>query len=148
MITDFLYKNWLALCAFFLSLASLTISFCNYRRDRAKLVTSGRFFNRGEHGGRGIHVKAVNVGRRPIILTQIQFLYDDGTNGGIVVGEHPAGLTLKEQEHWEYWFENGDNTLYKPEFDVAAVDFWFLDTQGKKHRVKDSKEHLKKVWEK
>lgn len=145
---EFLSKNWLALLAFLLSLASITISFCNYRRDKAKLVTSGRFFNRGEQNGRGIHVKAVNVGRRPIILTQIQFLYDDGSLGGIVTGKHPDGLKLNEKEHWEHWFENGDSTLYKPEDDKTAVDFWFLDTQGKKHRVKASKEHLKKVWEK
>ena len=144
---DFISKNWLALCAFLLSLASLTISFCNYRRDKAKLVTTSRFFKRGQHGGRGIYVKAVNEGRRPIILTQLHFQYDDGSSSGEVL-EHPNGRTFKENEFWEQWYENGDNTLYKPEFDAAAIDFWFIDSRGKKHRVKDSKKHLKAVWEK
>ncbi len=143
----FVLKDWIAISAFVLSVCSLLISFFNYRRDRAKLVTSCRFFNRGEHGGRGVYIKAVNVGRRPIILTQIHFQYDDGSGGGDVLG-HPDGQTFKENEFWEHWYENGDNTLYKPEFDATAIDFWFVDSQGKNHRVKNSKKNLKAVWEK
>ena len=93
-------------------------------------------------------VKAVNIGRRPIILTSLVVQYDDGSTRGIPLGHYPDGLTLKEQEHYERTFEDGDNNLHCPEEGSSAYDFWFINTQGKKLRVAGSKELIKKVWEK
>jgi hypothetical protein len=144
---NYFKDNWLALTAIVFTVLNFIHTFYLGRRDNANLVSTCKFFKYKGPDGRGIKIHAVNTGRRPIVITSLTYLYDDGSISGHVLNS-PAGLTLTENQHIEEKLELGDNTLYKAEFDISVIDAWINDTQGKKHKIKDVRKCLEMVWSK
>lgn len=151
--------GWVAIAALGLGIFNSAWTFYIGRRDNAKLVTSSTVFNhaittvKGNSVAKGIIVRAVNMGRRPIIVTKIQFKYDDGTTDTMYTNEMHIkdGVKLEEQESHEHKFSNDFNDgyfLHDPVENKTAINCWYEDTAGKKYYVRGFKENLKKVWEK
>jgi len=52
---------------------------------------------------------------------------------------------LAENEKYEITIRAGDSNTMSPDGEIA-VDFWFEDTLGRRYKVKNAKENLKKLW--
>ena len=115
------------------------------RRDRAKPIATSKHLKFLEEDGQQfpeqVRFAIVNIGRRPIIITSLNFLHDNGAQHGHAF-DHPKGRTLTEQERIQIEFEMLESPIYNVEDDSIAVDAWFIDTQGRKHHVKDAKKTL------
>jgi hypothetical protein len=90
-----------------------------------------------------LKIKAVNCGRRPVILSMLGSIYSDGSWGGSYI-EKEVGR-LAENEKYEKTFSTGDSDIMSPDGE-EVVDFWFEDTLGRRYKVKNAKENLKKLW--
>lgn len=90
-----------------------------------------------------LKIKAVNCGRRPVILSMLGNDYSDGSWGGSYIEKEVGHLA--ENEKYEKTFNAGDSDMMSPEGEIA-VDFWFEDTLGRRYKVKNAKENLKKLW--
>jgi len=90
-----------------------------------------------------LQVKTVNYGRRPVILSMFGADYSDGTRGGTYIEKESGRLT--ENEKYEITIRAGDSDTMSPDGE-EAIDFWFEDTLGRRYKVKNAKENLKKLW--
>ena len=90
-----------------------------------------------------LKIKAVNCGRRPVILSMFGKDYSDGSWGGSYIEEKEGRLA--ENEKYEITIRAGDSDTMSPDGE-EAVDFWFEDTLGRRYKVKNAKENLKKIW--
>jgi hypothetical protein len=141
-----------ALAAFVLSIFNSIHSFIVARRDRENLKTELHLFKAYERDGRkyprSITIKAVNSGRRALILTVLGADYDNGTQGGTMLN-HPNGITLNEKEQYSADFADVSNLLCNVDDDGesrCADNLWFEDTLGTKFYVKGAKKRLKAFW--
>ena len=148
--SNFLTTNWLSLTALIVGAGGLMHSIYLGRRDNGKIVTSSEFFNYpatklgvGNIDVRGIKVKAVNEGRRTIVLTKVQIenndglIYPKGLNGT----EANMEKTLTEKQSAEQTFMTHANNGYLLGSDgkEKTINCWFEDTTGRKYFVKDFK---------
>jgi uncharacterized protein (DUF2345 family) len=69
--------------------------------------------------------------------------YSDGAWGGSYIEEKEGRLA--ENEKYEITIRAGDSDTMSPDGE-EAVDFWFEDTLGRRYKVKNAKENLKKLW--
>ena len=90
-----------------------------------------------------LKIMAVNCGRRSVILSMLGTNYSDGSWGGSYIEKENSHLA--ENEKYEKTFNAGDSDTMSPEGEIA-VDFWFEDTLGRRYKVKNAKENLKKLW--
>ena len=90
-----------------------------------------------------LKIKAVNCGRRPVILSMFGADYSNGSWGGSYIEKEVGHLA--ENEKYEKTFNAGDSDTMSPDGE-EAVDFWFEDTLGRRYKVKNAKENLKKLW--
>ena len=139
---------YLSACAIGISFVSLAWAIHIGRRDRGKLKTSSRLRRFGlgpedEEYEEYLEVKAVNCGRRPIILTM---LGADFPNGGWIGGHIKDGmLRLAENEAFTKDIRPGDPDTMPFEGE-EVIDLWFEDTLGRRYKVKDAKKNLKKLF--
>ena len=144
----FLSKNAIALSALVIACAGLGHSFFIGQRDKEKLRARSRFFPKYKdendekiHDAR-ISIEAVNTGRRLIILTGLGASYDDNNSRTMYLGKHPDGIELKEKQRYPVDSSDVDFLIVDMQSGAGAIDFWFEDSLGNKHRVKGAKRHL------
>ena len=94
-----------------------------------------------------LHIKIVNKGRRIAILTLFGGNLDNGGWQGESLGEGRMGLHLAEHEFYEKKFYKDDVLAVAPDSEGIYVDLWFEDSLGRRHMVKNSKKHIKKLLE-
>ena len=133
----------LSACAILISLISLAWSIHIGRRDRGKLKATSKLY-RSDSGVPYLQVKAVNHGRRPVILTMLGADFPGGW-GGIYLEK--GTFRLGENEAFEETVRAGDHYTMSHEGE-EAIDLWFEDTLCRRYRVKNAKEHLKELWDK
>jgi hypothetical protein len=159
-IYDFLINNWQTLTGSIVGVGGLLLSIYINRRDNAKLITRSTFFKhpanelgKGPIEVRGIKVRAVNLGRRPIILLRIQVENNDDTICPLWLNgiETNKGVKLDEQEFVEQSFAThglDSGYLLGPDDRKQTINCWFEDTAGRKYYVKGFKKNLKLVFPK
>ncbi|MFQ5754179.1 MAG: hypothetical protein ACE5HI_19505 [bacterium] len=86
---------------------------------------------------------ATNRGRRPIILTKLGKNYADGSSTATLLGEN--GKTLNEGEFYKE-DSRSDYSLITSNNGEEAVCFWFEDSYGRRHIVKNSNKILNKLF--
>lgn len=89
-----------------------------------------------------LKVKAVNCGRRPVILERLDIKYANNKYGEIPI-DREAGY-LSENESHELEIGPFDHNTF-PSDGKNAVNLWFVDTLGKRYIVKDAIINLKKL---
>lgn len=135
---------YLSACAISVSLISLVWSIHIGRRDHGKLkATSKLYYSGPESDVQYLQVRAVNHGRRPVILRMLGLDFGDGSWEGIYLKD--GGLRLGENEVFEKDIRVGDSYSMSHECE-EAIGLWFEDTLGRRYRVKNAKENLEKLW--
>lgn len=142
----------IATAALLISILSLTLSLYGVSRDRAHLKTESHVFKNESTGEFStVYVKAVNIGRRPVILTLIQGVYGKKHVSGVYVDCENKGVLLNEGEFFEYRFGRFDGIMvYDPEEGGPfsdLEDLFLVDSAGKKYHVKEAKQNIKLVQE-
>jgi hypothetical protein len=137
------------------SIAALTLSILNYRRDRADVQATSTFSLDWE----GIHacllVKIVNAGRRPIIFTtwsgaetrQRRFRGREVLSCSGTYFDAKVGVTLNEGQTHTFKLEADDLVDILPNDEAVVIDeIWIDDTLGRRHKVKDVRENIALLW--
>ena len=91
-----------------------------------------------------LEIKAVNCGRRPVILSMLGTDYSDGSWGDTLIEKE--GGHLGENEEYKKTVNAGDSDMISSKGKIT-VDFWFEDTLGRRYKVKNAKENLKNFGE-
>jgi hypothetical protein len=127
------------------SIGSLIVSGHVARRDRARLRAKSTFQEFVNAPAR-IEVEAVNVGRRPVILTRMVLHYGDVSSTTTRLGEDRTGLRLQEHEKFSENITADPTMLIEPNSLTNLTDLRFEDTLGRQYRVKHVKKHLKRLF--
>jgi len=90
-------------------------------------------------------VEAINMGRRPVILTRLGGYYADGHWSGIYIGKHNKGYQLGENEKFSEDITEMHPMFFDHERGVAIIDLWFEDTLGRRYRVKNARKHIRQL---
>src|SRR5207244_7930368 len=108
--------------ALIVSLASFGVSAYVALRDRKRLRAKSTFY--AAHEGRDslMHVEAVNVGRRPVILTMLGGYYDDGSWSGTYLTEDKSGVRLAENEKFSADIDDVDDVVFEAKSGAKATD--------------------------
>lgn len=133
----------LAVCSFGLSLYVVL-------RDRPKLTTESRVYKHRETNEyNSLYFKVVNVGRRSIILTLIQGLYENSNTCGTYIDHENKGIKLEENEFYEYQFGKYDGIMIcDPNGNGEChdlIDLQVADSTNKKYKIKDAKKHIQRL---
>lgn len=131
-----------SICALLISLGSLAWSIHIGLRDRSKLQTKCQIYGRKTKSP-SVVVTVTNRGRRPIILTKLGISYADGSSTATLLGEN--GKTLNEGEFYKE-DSRSDYSLITSNNGEEAVSFWFEDSFGRRHFVKNSNKFLDKFF--
>ncbi len=135
---------YLSVCAILISIISLAWTIHVGLRDRGKLKTCSQLYRKPDSTDFAyMKVKAVNQGRRPIILTMIGSDFPGDSWSATYFEGGP--IRLGENESFEKTVEAGDNRTWSDEGE-KAIDLWFEDTLGRRYRVKSAKKNLRKLW--
>ena len=137
-----------SIIALVISIGSLSVYTYVALRDRARLRAKSTFQN-WEHRPASVEVEAVNIGRRPVILTTIAGHYEDGDWCFTVIGGEKTGIRLQEHERFSEDITDGSrlDLLFHPISKARLTDLWFEDTLQRRYRVKNAKKHLKLLFE-
>lgn len=137
---------YLSLLAVAISLVSVAWSIHIGRRDRGRLKATSELYYSGPDSDdipSHLEIRAVNHGRRPVILTMLRTELSDGTSYGTYLNDRAT--RLGENEAFLKTIEYGDYVDVLIEGKIPT-DLWFEDTLGRRYKVKGAKEHLKKLW--
>ena len=142
---------YLSTIAILISCISLAWSIYIGYRDRGNIKATSKIYyielaSYSEKPSKKIpnlKIKAVNCGRRPVILSMFGADYSNGSWGRSYIEKEVGHLA--ENEIYEKTFNAGDSDTMSPDGE-EAVDFWFEDTLGRRYKVKNAKENLKKLW--
>ena len=88
-------------------------------------------------------MKAVNHGRRTVILAT--FGRDFPSGAWYSTQLEKAGIRIGENEDYSITIRIGDHYILSPEGE-DAIDLWFEDTLGRRYKVKNAKDNLRKLW--
>jgi hypothetical protein len=133
--------------ALLVSIGSFGVSGYVALRDRARLRATSTF-SQWTNRPASIKVKAVNAGRRPVILTTLVGYYKDGDSCATDIREDNIGIRLQEHETFSADLTDGSSLdmLFHPISKAKLTDLWFEDTLGRQYRVKKAKKHLKRLF--
>ena len=142
---------YLSILAILISSISLIWSIYVGYRDRGNIKATSKIYyieltSYSEKPSKKIpnlKIKAVNCGRRPVILSMLGADYSNGLWGGSYIEKEVGHLA--ENEKYEKTFNAGGSDTMSPDGE-EAIDFWFEDTLGRRYKVKNAKENLKKLW--
>ena len=126
------------------STGSLIVSGHVARRDRARLRAKS-IFRKWVNIPARIEVEAVNVGRRPVILTRMVWHYGDASSTATPLGEDRTGIRLQEHEKFSESITDSE-MLFDSNSGVELTHLVFEDTLGRQYRVKHLKKHLKRLF--
>ncbi|MGO3344843.1 MAG: hypothetical protein ACTIM4_07880 [Marinomonas sp.] len=139
----------LPILAIVISLLSLGVSLFVVMRDRGRLKAECCVYRHEETDEYShLYIKAVNSGRRPLTLHYLMGNYTEGEKSGYLVEN--GGLKLEEGEFHEQRIGRFDGMMIHTgrfgEKDCELIDLYYIDTEGKKYKVKDSKKCISKLW--
>ncbi|NQS89688.1 hypothetical protein HQ584_07875 [Patescibacteria group bacterium] len=130
----------LSSAAILISIASFGWSIHIGNRDKGKLSVESELYNKNSNPF--ITIKAVNYGRRPIIITALWACYTDKTSFSNSMpekrlNEHERFLENITQQDL-YYFDNKGN-------EKEVIDYYLEDTIGRTYKIKNIQKHLKVV---
>ena len=135
--------------AVLISLLSLCWAIHIGNRDRGKLLAQSKIYKQSNFYETMpdvlyIKLKAVNCGRRSIILTMLWRHYDDKAVVGSVLG----AIRLGENEQFERDLQDNDIVNVDDDGNVRnLINLFFEDTLGSSYPVKNARKHLKQISE-
>lgn len=142
----------IATAALLVSILSLILSIYVVSRDRSRLKTESQAYINEETGEFSIiNLKAVNTGRRPIILTAVQGVYEGKHRASSFIDYEDKGHPLNENEIYEYRLRKFDGmTVCDPDdsgtyYDLR--DLYFIDSTGRRYHIKGAKKNVKLLKE-
>ena len=143
-------ETTLSTAAILIALLSLGVSAYMAWLDHPRLLTESKVFKHEETDEYSVlYVKAVNIGRRPIILRWLRGNYEENEQSGISVGDK-GQVKLEEGEFHEERIGKFDGMMmYSGQFgekDCQLIELFFEDSRGKRHPIKNSKENIAKLW--
>lgn len=133
--------------AFAISVTSLGLSAYVALRDRGRVRAKSTFYAATEGRPASMRVEAVNIGRRPVILTLFGGYYENGCWSAVHIGDYKRGVRLEENERFRENIDGLHHMLFYPETGAAVTDLWFEDTLGRRYRVRGAKKNLKRFFE-
>ncbi|MCG8337938.1 MAG: hypothetical protein MJE63_25840 [Proteobacteria bacterium] len=141
----------LSISAITISVFSLLLSFYVALRDRPNIKTESKVYKHSKTGEyHHFHLKVVNAGRRPVILTELECIYSEKKISGLYIGDDEKGIKLEEGEFYEYKFSKIDQIMiYDPmnNGDIYSLEnIKIIDSSNKKHTVKSAKKNIKKLY--
>jgi hypothetical protein len=138
----------ISVVALAISLGSMGLSAYVALRDRGHLRTRSTFYRANRGYLPGMEVEAVNVGRRPVILTRLIWLYGKESWSFSHIGDVNTGLRLGENERFSERIDDGHHMLFYEEPFISSsltrkvTDLCFEDTLGRRYHIKGAKKHL------
>ena len=128
------------------SVFSVATSFYFGLRDRMKVGAYCTYYPaHPDYDRANLKIRAVNRGRRVAVLTLFGGDTTDGNWQGEGLGERGAGLHLAEHEFYEREFYREDVEAISPDRESEFFELWFEDSLGRRHRVKGSKDGIRKL---
>jgi hypothetical protein len=131
----------LSLIAVTISLGSAGISLWSLLRDRPHLQLRSNF---ADEFGLQITFKAVNKGRRPVVLRLFGGDYENSEWSGICLGEHEGGLRLGEKDFFEKIIYAGGDMCKDLEGN-SLIRVWIEDSTGRRYYFKKSAEQVERL---
>jgi len=138
------FSDYIAILALVISLVSIAISWYFGFRDRARLKSKCYLLYYGENEIPHLKVEIINAGRRPTYIMKSGGETDNGSWSSSFLGEKGKGIRLGEHEKYEE--EKGINEIIffnREGEEVRYINYWFEDSLGQRHIVKDSEKVLK-----
>lgn len=136
----------MSIVALVVSILSFGFSVYFNSRDRARLVAQSRFIPGSDDGFAQVSITIVNAGQRPVILHMWAGEDEKGIWIGQILGEKGAGLRLAEHERHDLDLKKEDLYQQTPDGEILITDIWFEDTLGRRHKVKNAKTNISKLW--
>ncbi len=114
--------------------------------DSQALLTWSQFFPEIDNGDNLrpalLSVEMANAGERPIKLTILGAIYEDGTSRSMFIGPDDKGVQLNDQDKHSISLSDIQFIIQDPDSGSKAVDLWLEDTLRKKHFITDAKRNL------
>jgi hypothetical protein len=96
-----------------------------------------------------LYFKVVNKGRRPIVLTLIEGIYENDHKSGEYIGYGDGGIKLEEGDFYENRFGKYDGIMVCDPYDSGdysdLVDLFIVDSVGNRRKIRDAKKNIKKL---
>jgi hypothetical protein len=134
----------LSLIAVLISLGSAGISLWSLLRDRPRLQLHSHLAPANEYGPGQITFKAVNKGRKPVVLRLFGGDYEGEALLGTYLGEKGAGLRLGESDFFEKTIM-ADNSMCMDLEGNFLIRVWVEDSTGRRYYFKKSTEQVKSL---
>lgn len=138
----------LSIVALTVSIASLGWAIYIGSRDRGRLKAYCKAYGDTASGGiTHLEIRAVNHGRRPIILTMLVH----SLSGGSWSGDHIENIRLCENEIHKIKLTYEDLYHFYPdemEDEQMTVDLYLEDTLCRRFKVKDAKKNIRMLMKK
>ena len=139
----------LSIIAISVSLVSLGVSIFVVRRDRSNLVAECTAFKHDETDEYShLCIKAVNKGRRPVILLYLMGVYTEGEKSGYLLEND--GLKLEEGAYREERIGKFDGMMVHTgrygEKNCQLRDLYLEDSAGRQYPIKDAKKSISQLW--
>jgi hypothetical protein len=145
-------SDYIAVLALIISTLSLISSIWLAKRDEAKIKTEIKLFPfHPDYDQTKLLIKAMNIGRRPIILTSYGGNLADGSWCNINIGEvvinrnSNGGVRLGENETYEKYLYQDDMYVQMPDRNSEFVSLWFEDTVGRRYNLTNSKKLVERL---
>lgn len=136
-------SDYFSIAALIISIFSLVGSFIFNLRDRMRVRATSKFIpQHPDYDKAHLTVKVVNKGRRVVILTMFGGNLENGGWHGEGLGKLGKGLRLAEQEFHKDKFYKDDIEADSPDSVSNFIDLWFEDSQGRRHKIKNSKKNI------
>lgn len=148
--------EYLSIIALIISLLSLGLSAYIGLRDRSKLKTSS---NKLDTQPPQIEIKAVNQGRRSLVLYSIGATYNNGNfwkkifesyemhmDGNQKIEKQEHGIRLIENDYYREVISPDDDFFnWESKDDSFPISIWFEDSVGKRYKIPDIGKHLSQL---
>jgi hypothetical protein len=147
------YSDILSISALIISLLSFGFSTYIGLRDRPHLITSCIIYDTEPPQ---IKIRAVNIGRRPLVLYCYGVTYETGNftkrlfetfemrkDGDREIEKQEHGRRLIEHDYFEEVI-TPEHDIYKTPFSDGSLpmSIWFEDTSGRRYKITGLRKHL------
>jgi len=139
-------SDTISLVALVVSILSLGFSVYFNFLDRARVVTTCKFYPESEYNAAHVAVSILNAGRRAFILRLLVLANREGEWIGTYLNKEQGGLRLSEHERHDLTLKHQDLFESAPDGVIEVTDCWFEDTLGRRHRPKGIRGCLKRLW--
>jgi hypothetical protein len=140
-------RDWMQIGTAVVAVVAFIHTFYRAHKDRAHLRARSVIWGSRDDPddpSLSLEVKVVNAGRRPVILKAIRGGYEDGERMETGLGDQ---VVLSENETFSKRIGPNDelrNTFLEHAMTHSkAVDIWFVDTLGRRWKIKNARGHIK-----